>query len=190
MRAAGNPFWRFSLRVYRMPGVAQACLDLQDRCDADVNLLLFCGWSGRQGRELDVQRLRSAMGRVAAWQSQVTAPVRAARRALRQQHDAGAAALGLPFRRRLAAIELDLERVEQCLLAELASDWPSPSAAPQCAAATNLERYLALLAPAPAAQDLAHLQCIAQACTGRAVGREAGASPIAALPQLVARGGR
>lgn len=190
MRAAGNPFWRFSLRVYRMPGVAQACLELQERCDADVNLLLFCGWSGRQGRELDLQRLRTAMGRVGGWQSQVIAPLRAARRALRQQHDAGAAALGLPLRRRLAAIELDLERVEQCLLAELASQWPRPTAAAPSAAATNLERYLALLAPAPAAQDLAHLQCIAQACTGRAAGRGAGAATIATMLQLVARGKR
>ncbi len=180
MRAAGNPFWRFSLRVYRMPGVAQACLELQERCDADVNLLLFCGWCGRQGRELDLQRLRSAMGRVAGWQSQVIAPVRAARRALRQQHDAGAAALGLPFRRRLAAIELDLERVEQCLLAELAAQWPRPTGAAPSAAAANLERYLALLAPARAAQDLAHLDCIARACTGRAAG--------ATMLQLVARG--
>lgn len=182
MRAAGNPFWRFSLRVYRMPGVAQACLALQDRCDADVNVLLFCGWSGRQGRELDAQRLRAAMGRVAAWQSQVIAPVRLARRALKQQHDAGAAALGLPFRRRLAAIELDLERAEQWLLAELAAQWPRPTTAAQSAAATNLERYLALLAPAPAAQDMAHLDCIARACSPRAAS--------AAMPHLAALGKR
>lgn len=165
MRVAGNPFWRFSLRVYRMPGVAQACLALQERCGADVNLLLFCGWAGRQGRELDLPRLRSAMGRVADWQSLVIGPVRVARRALKQQHDPAAAALALPFRRRLAAIELDLERVEQWLLAELAAQWPRSTAAAPSAAATNLQRYLALLAPAPAAQDLAHVQYIVRACT-------------------------
>ena len=145
-----------------------------------MTVSVLAGRDGRQGRELDLQRLRSAMGRVAGWQSQVIAPVRAARRALRQQHDAGAAALGLPFRRRLAAIELDLERVEQCLLAELAAQWPRPTGAAPSAAAANLERYLALLAPARAAQDLAHLDCIARACTGRAAG--------ATMLQLVARG--
>jgi uncharacterized protein (TIGR02444 family) len=165
MRPSGNPFWRFSLRVYRAPGVSEACLALQERCNADVNVLLFCGWTGRQGRELDQQRLRTAIGRVAAWQSQVIAPVRLARRALKQQHDADLAALANPFRRRLAAVELDLERVEQWLLAELAAQWPPALAAsPPQAIGSNLSRYLALLAPAPAAQDLAHLACIAQAC--------------------------
>ena len=53
MTPRANPFWRFSLRTYRAPGVQEACLALQDRCGADVNLLLFCGWTGRDGRALD-----------------------------------------------------------------------------------------------------------------------------------------
>ena len=80
-----NPFWRFSLRTYRAPGVQDACLALQDRCGADVNLLLFCGWTGRDGRALDEGSLRSAVGRVGLWQSEVIAPLRLARRGLKRQ---------------------------------------------------------------------------------------------------------
>lgn len=84
MRAA-NSFWRFSLRTWRAPGVQQACLALQERCGADVNLLLFCGWTGQQGRALDPDSLRLAISQVGAWQSEVIAPLRLARRGLKHQ---------------------------------------------------------------------------------------------------------
>ena len=166
MQPAANPFWRFSLRVYRLPGVQQACLALQDRRQADVNLLLFCGWTGRHGRELDDTRLRSAIDRVGGWQSDVIAPLRTARRALKRQQEAGTLAVATTFRRRIADIELDLERVEQSLLYELAGQW-SPSAVETGGGMThtNVSRYLALLVPAADAQDRAHAHCIAQACS-------------------------
>ena len=41
----GSPFWRFSLQLYRLPGVAEACIELQEKCGADVNLLLFLLWT-------------------------------------------------------------------------------------------------------------------------------------------------
>ena len=66
------------------PGVQQACLALQERCGADVNLLLFCGWTGRGGRALDESVLRSAVDRVGRWQSEVIAPLRLARRGLKR----------------------------------------------------------------------------------------------------------
>src|SRR5260221_13755017 len=40
----GSPLWRFSLRFYRRPGVADACIALQDGCGGDVNILLFFLW--------------------------------------------------------------------------------------------------------------------------------------------------
>ena len=40
-------FWSFSLTVYGRPGVEAACLELQDRFGADVNLALYCLWIGR-----------------------------------------------------------------------------------------------------------------------------------------------
>ena len=46
MDLPSSRFWDFSLEIYAKPGVAQACLALQDECGADVNLLLFCCWAG------------------------------------------------------------------------------------------------------------------------------------------------
>ena len=53
-------FWAFSLDVYGRPGVAPACLALQDRHGLDVNLLLFCCWAASQGVTLDQRTLAAA----------------------------------------------------------------------------------------------------------------------------------
>ena len=166
--AAANPLWRFSLRTWRAPGVQEACIALQDQCGADVNLLLFCGWAGRRGHELDPGSLRLAISRVGAWQSAVVAPLRLARRGLkREAADSALAALAAPVRRRLLAIELELERVEQSLLAQLESQWPPPvpGSPPRHAIAANLARYLELLGRPAGPDELVHLDCIAQACS-------------------------
>jgi uncharacterized protein (TIGR02444 family) len=172
--ASANPFWRFSLRVYRVRAVQEACLALQDRCGADVNLLLFCGWTGQQGRRLDPRSLRLAIARVAGWQQEVIAPLRLARRGLKQQAACGAAPeLAVRFRRRVAAIELDLERAEQSMLAELAAHW-LPAAElvpPREAIEASLACYLRLLPVAAAPEDHAQLARIAQACSPRVTRR-------------------
>ena len=33
-------FWDFSLAFYALPGVADACLELQERCSVDVKVML------------------------------------------------------------------------------------------------------------------------------------------------------
>ena len=170
----GNPFWRYSLRVWRIPGVEQACLALQERCGADVNLLLFCGWTGRLGRQLDRRALKSAIGRVGAWQSDVIAPLRLARQGLKRQREGAAAALpARGLRKRLAALELDLERVEQALLADLQGQWAAAPVAgpPQQIIAANLACYVGLLAKPAGPQELAHVSRIAQACGPRSRNR-------------------
>jgi len=164
---APNAFWRFSLRVYRACGVQEACLALQEQRGADVNLLLFCGWLGQGGRALTLPLLRQAMASVGAWQSEVIAPVRQARRALKQRSAAGSpTSFGPALRKRILALELNLEYVEQCLLVELAARWPLPgrTLTPRQAVARSLGRYLALL-PTPAQPtDSAHVATLVESC--------------------------
>jgi len=167
-RAPSNPFWRFSLRSWRAAGVQQACLGLQERCGADVNLLLYCAWAGQEGRRLDRRSLGVAMRRVGAWQSEVIAPLRLARRGLKQQRAASAAALLAPdFRKRLAALELELERAEQALLADLGAQWTPARVAtpPRQAIAASLACYLGLLEKPAGPHELADVARIAQACS-------------------------
>ncbi|MEO8653832.1 MAG: TIGR02444 family protein [Ramlibacter sp.] len=170
MTPRANPFWRFSLRTYREPGVQEACLALQDRCGADVNLLLFCGWTGRDGRVLDEASLRSAVARVGHWQSEVIAPLRLARRGLKRQlGDPAVGELAAPLRKRVLGLELQLERVEQTLLADLAAQWspPAPRLPAWQAIANNLAAYLQLMGEPAGPAEVANLACIAQACSPR-----------------------
>lgn len=164
MRHEPHPFWRFSLRVYRAAGVQEACLALQEDCGADVNLVLLCAFAGHAGRPLDQRRLRQAMAQVGAWQSDVIAPVRKARRALKR-HPPPDAEAAQSLRKQILALELELEYVEQSMLSALLAQWPLPTrpVAPRAAVEANLARYLKLLNPKPRPADAAHLQTIARA---------------------------
>lgn len=164
---SANPFWRWSLRVYRAPGVQEACLALQDRCGADVNVMLFCGWVGRAGRALDKRRLQRVMGCVGRWQTEVIAPLRAVRRTLKNGGLHGSTTAPVTaLRRRIAALELELEYVEQTLLFGLACTWPPPASPqrPAAAVAASLARYLDALPGAPLPPDARHLATLVDAC--------------------------
>jgi uncharacterized protein (TIGR02444 family) len=116
-----NPFWRFSLDVYAAPGVKAECLALQEMRDVDVNLLLFCAWAGAHKRQrllpADLDRLSGA---VSAWRDTVVKPLRSARRAIRTPALQDPAAHEL--RKRIAADELEAERIEQTMLFALAAE--------------------------------------------------------------------
>ena len=41
--------WTFTVEMYGRDGVAPLCLELQERCDLDVNMLLFMFYLGQRG---------------------------------------------------------------------------------------------------------------------------------------------
>lgn len=157
-----HPFWTFSLSFYARAGVRQACLALQE-AGADVNLLLFCCWLGAEGRQLDKAQLTQLISAVAVWQEEVLAPLRRARRAVKNGIPGMPQELGAQLRRGVIAAELDAEYAEQLALAGEMTQMraqikETPLAKPEIAVAANLRRYLELLSlEAPAA---AHVQAL------------------------------
>ena len=139
-----NPFWRFSLTVYGRPGVADACIALQETLGVDVNLLLFCAWAGVSHRarlsEWDVRKLMDVSS---GWQRSVVQPIRGARHYLKSPAEIGAAEVQA-LRKQAAALELQAEQVEQALLYASASpEWPRDELAhPRDIARQNLETAL------------------------------------------------
>jgi len=105
-----TPFWDFSLAVYNRPGVAEACLALQDRRGLDVNLLLACCWAGAAGRRLEAQDISGLRGAVDEWQREVVAPLRAVRRRLNGPGDAAGGETAALLARHYAFAAVDRAR--------------------------------------------------------------------------------
>lgn len=138
----GDALWAFSLAVYAMPGVAEACLALQDGHGADVNLLLFAAWNGACGRRLTAAHIAAAEAAAAPWRREVVQPLRAVRRALKVGRGGIAAAEATALRDRVKAAELAAERLEQRALARLAALADAATEAPESAVPGNLRLYL------------------------------------------------
>ena len=136
-----HPFWTFSLALYAQPGVADACLKLQDEFGLDVNLVLFCIWCGMDGPgELAAAELSECTIRAGRWQSEVVERIRYIRRTLKQDHLGAPADLVKIFRPKVQALEIEGEHVEQLLLASVVP--LSRGATGVAAARQNLSAYL------------------------------------------------
>jgi len=112
-------FWDWSLRTYAEPGVAEACLALQNRHGLDVNLLLFVVWAGAEGHTLSETAVGDAIDRVRRWHAEIVRPLRSLRRRLKNDPHGADPALAAALRTQISAAELDAEHVEQLVLNDL-----------------------------------------------------------------------
>ena len=103
-RARAADLWGFAVTLYARPGVAEACLKLQDRHGVDVPLLLAILWHVARGRGApDLERWRSISK---AWRDAAVRPLRHLRRALKGQTE------WEPIRDRIKRLELAAERAQ------------------------------------------------------------------------------
>lgn len=137
--------WPFALKVYGKPGVATACLLLQDRFGADVNILLYGCWMAARGRRLSVEDLARARSLCADWHAQIIAPARALRRRLKPY--AVAEQAKTPVYEAFKAAELAAEKAQQAMLEQLAGDHGETveAAAGQALIAANVQAYFQAL---------------------------------------------
>jgi uncharacterized protein (TIGR02444 family) len=135
----GDPLWTFACAFYGRPGIAAACLALQDEGGADVPLLLYLIWCGRTGRRLDASALAGAEARISPWRGQVIIPLRTIRRAMRSGLLPGQVTDLL--RERIKVAEIEAERLALATLFQAA---PVPDA-PASSGAEALTLYAAHL---------------------------------------------
>ena len=147
-------FWDFSLAVYAVDGVKEACLALQDE-GLDVNMALWIVWIAATGRDAR-PALQAALERSEAWSAAVVRPLRAARDGLKPAPDMVDADAAQALRRAILAVELEAERLQQEALQALAPQAERIVAEPPWTiAAVSLEAYAALRGPsAPVTQFL------------------------------------
>ena len=152
-----HPFWDFSLEVYGADGVAPACLALQEAHQLDVNIVLYCCWIGASGRgAISSDEAEAMMAAVAEWHGGVVRGVRAVRQLLKDGLAPAPLELSEPLRRRIAKIEVELEHVEQLMLAaavDRAADPSVPAERRAADAKANIDRYFAIIGGTPGAGD-------------------------------------
>lgn len=102
-----NPLWQYSVEQYARPGVADACLALQDDHDLDVNILLYAAWLASLGRKPDAGHIEALARDVDEWREQVIRPLRSLRRQWKGLSPAA------ELREQVKNLELEAERLQQ-----------------------------------------------------------------------------
>ncbi len=141
-------FWDFSVRTYGVSGVSQACLALQDERGVDVNMMLYCIWIGATRGVFNEQLYRAAMDYSHDWAAHVVRPLRAARTWMKSEgcrREGAPAESCMSVRKRIKAVELEAEKLQQDALESFALDQDGePEKNNQVIAAVeNIKRYFA-----------------------------------------------
>jgi uncharacterized protein (TIGR02444 family) len=126
--AEGAAAWAYALRTYAEDGVAPACLLLQDRLGVDVVVMLHAMYRARMGAALGRDEIAGMDAAVREWRSQVVAPLRSVRRALKTRLGGFAPDQVHALREQVKSVELMAERKAFELLAQAAEP---PRSAPQ-----------------------------------------------------------
>jgi uncharacterized protein (TIGR02444 family) len=149
--ASKSPFWQFSIKFYAVPGVADACIALQDQAQVDVNILFFLLWNATQGRAFNAADVTEIERRIGPWRTIAVVPIRDIRRALKTPPPVIEPAAAEGLRTRIKAVELEAERLQQEALYGLAETSrlgrPSPSKAD--AAQDSISSYQGVIGPFP-----------------------------------------
>lgn len=118
-----NPLWDFMTTTYKEAGVEKACLALQNRHGADVNMILFCIWLAYRGAGSSnlAQHLGSALKLSRSWQRTMVEPLRTARTNLKDHIETSGMAgadreAAVDLRERIKACELEMEQMETLAL--------------------------------------------------------------------------
>ena len=119
--------WNFSVHTYGKPGVADACLALQDRHGLDVNVLLFCCWFGCTRGVVDEPLWDSVLAFSEPWAENVVRLLRTVRTWMKHT---GCTRLEISndecikLREEVKRVELKAEQLQETTLQELAESSP------------------------------------------------------------------
>src|SRR5690349_5440821 len=116
-----SPFWRFSIKFYGVPGVAPACIELQDQAGVDVNVLFFLLWNATERRALNAGDVAKVEDAIKPWREMTVVPLRGIRRALKSPPSVMTPEAAEGFRTRIKSAELEAERLQQEALYGLAA---------------------------------------------------------------------
>ncbi|KSV74449.1 hypothetical protein N182_27800 [Sinorhizobium sp. GL2] len=154
-----HPAWDFVTRLYERPGVAAACLALQERHGIDVTLMLFCLWRGSAEGVIPDGQMGALAAAAREWREATVTQIRVARRWLRQQPEHER------LYRTVLAAEIDCEHGELLMLAQLADISGGRRKPATEAMADNLTAFFSELGVEPDEEDRQSIDVILAAAT-------------------------
>lgn len=111
--------WAFALATYARPGVAEACLALQNELGVDVMLLLMATFAAVKHRILLApDEINTLDASCRPWREQIVRRLRTIRTELKTGPAPAPGGVTEPFRAQVKALELQAEKIENQLLAE------------------------------------------------------------------------
>jgi uncharacterized protein (TIGR02444 family) len=111
--------WAFALAIYARPGVAEACLTLQNEAGVDVMLLLTTTFAAVKHRLLlTADESRTLDEACRPWRVQIVWPLRTLRTGLKTGPQPAPSEATEPFRSQVKALELAAEKLQNKLLVE------------------------------------------------------------------------
>ncbi len=145
-----NLFWQYSQDLYSVAGVESSCLNWQNDYQANVNLLLFCCWSGEQRKQFTASEMATVGALIDSWDRQVVQQLRQLRQLLKTVNDADSVYAGIQddldaeaFRKQILELELIAERIVQDSLYQWWQELPDYIGADRnTAVIENLNGYL------------------------------------------------
>lgn len=124
-RAIDDDLWQFMLAIYARPGVASACLDIQQQCGSDIVLLLTWLYHENAGQQsLGAMEIGALARLVDEWRSRAVLPLRHLRVDLRTGGADMPDEARETLRARIKALELGAERVQVSMIAAWLADHP------------------------------------------------------------------
>jgi uncharacterized protein (TIGR02444 family) len=111
--------WAFALAVYARPGVAEACLTLQNEAGVDVMLLLMVTFAAVKHRILlTPDEIKALDDACRLWRERIVRKLRTIRTELKTGPQPAPSETTEQFRSQVKALELAAEKLENQLLAE------------------------------------------------------------------------
>ena len=153
MTEAPSAFWNFSIGFYARPGVAAACLELQDEAGADINVVLYLFFLASQNRALDRTAVAQLDAAAASWRERIVQPLRAVRRYLKNAAAPFDSAAAGRLREEIKRSELAAEHIQQITIERLfpPANFGRAAASPAAAVRASLEAYAEVIGALPPA---------------------------------------
>jgi uncharacterized protein (TIGR02444 family) len=158
--------WDFAVGHYGRAGVAEACLDIQDRWGVDIPLLLYGGWMGTRGYALSQRDVDQVDAAVRDWREHVVRPLRQIRVDMKSGRYPMPSEARDALRGQVKSAELQSERLQLQSLERDCAEIGVSGQSPDDAVVANVLAIIALFAgPASDPASRPAVRCLIAAMT-------------------------